>query len=100
MTMMTTEIALARLSRDMFDSTALEQLYFLNSREVRKTIEQWFGHDSIFDYALSWVMARVAQHATQFRPEHETPEAFVAEMVNAECKRVHEVLARTRGSRG
>jgi hypothetical protein len=98
MTMMTTEIALARLSRDTFDSIALEQLYTLNSREVRNTIEQWFGHDSIFDYALSWAMAGVAAHATQFRPEHQTPEAFVVEIVNAECKRVHDVLARTRGS--
>ena len=90
MPMMTTGIALARLSRDMFDSTALEQLYTLNSREIRKAIQQWFANDISFDDALRRAMARVATHAPQFRPERQTPEAFVVEMVNAECKRVHD----------
>lgn len=96
--MMTVEIALARLSLDRFDAVALEQLYILSSQQVRKIVRRWFDDDSTFDYALSWAMARVAANARQFLPEHQTPEAFVVETVKSECKRLHEVMRRTKGS--
>jgi hypothetical protein len=95
----TNEEALRCLANNPSDSQGLESLYTHNRTVIDGTIQKWFGRKPVVPHATRYVLSRIAARTNAFAPEHQTPEAFVAELADEESKGLYEEIKK-RGNWG
>jgi len=89
---MTNEEALRCLANKPSDPEGLEALYAHNRTVVDAAIKKWFGRSPVVPQAIRHVLGRIAARTDAFKPEHQTPDTFVARLVDEESRLLFEEI--------